>query len=310
MQREFFLQALIATLVLSAVVVAGTAASAAGSLNRIALAVGAEAGPVRVEFAQTAIAEMIAAHQAEAQLARREAREQGSRRDLLRWAAAVDAYAAELAAIGQSLTPDSSVGISIGADDSLYLAIAGRPVIVTTPRAQAQAEFEQRIVERFCSAYHCADFVSEFVLSAAASASRPAAAPSWSFSQSAGPACSSGGGLELQFRTLADLSRKREVCARLVAELELLLAALARQIDAGVPLDWNRLLVQGDPNAERQRVVLNGAGDTLQLPLPYLVQVPDFLHRSLPWVAAASRGQRYHLVLINADELVAPLLYP
>ena len=277
--------------------------------NRIAVAISKEAEPVRGDFALVAISEMAAAHTAEAERARQDARAGNRGKDLMRWAAAVDGYAAELAAIGENLTPETAVDISIGPDSGVYLIIANRPVMVGTPRAREQTEFEQRIIERFCMTYRCDDFVADFE-PVAARARVQGLPPSWSFSQHSGPACSTADGLELQFQTMQDLRRKREVCTQLVAELNQLAAAIETETGAGVRTDWNRLEIRGNSNAEQQLVVLNGNGDTLQLAVPGLAAVPDFLRRSLPWLAARVKGDSYHLVLLNADTLVAPLLYP
>lgn len=278
-------------------------------LNRVALAVSDEAEPVRVDFALTAIREMSAAHTLEAKRARQDARNGRTPRELLRWAAAVDAYAAELSAVGDTLTPGTAVDISIGHDNSIYLNIAGKPVMVGTPNARDQSGFEQRIIEQFCASYQCEDFADD-IAPAIARRQTTGQPPSWSFSQYAGPACSTADGLELQFRTMQELGRKREICSRLVAELNRLLAAIVTEADAGVRIDWNRLEIRGDPDAGLPRVVLNAQGGMLQLDVPALAALPDFLRQSLPWVAARAKGESYHLVLLNADALVAPLMYP
>jgi hypothetical protein len=109
---------------------------------------------------------------------------------------------------------------------------------------------------------------------------------------------------------MEDLGRKREICTQLVAELTLLLAAIDAEAGAGVGIDWSRLEIRGNPDAEQQQIVLNGHGDSLFVAVPGLVEVPDLLRRALPWVAARLKGESYHLVLLNADTLVAPLLYP
>ncbi len=306
--RAYRLLLAVCGLALLAVAAAGVEPSLS-RFNRIAVAISKEAEPVRGDFALVAISEMAAAHTAEAERARQDARAGNRRQDLMRWAAAVDGYAAELTAIGETLTPETAVDISIGPDKGVYLIIAGRPVMVGTPRARDQAEFEQRIIERFCATYRCDNFVDDFE-PVAARARVQGLPPSWSFSQYSGPACSTADGLELQFQTMQDLGRKREICTSLVAELNLLAAAIETETNAGVRLDWNRLEIRGNPNAEQQFVVLNGSGNTLQLAVPGLAAVPDFLRRSLPWLAARVKGESYHLVLLNADTLVAPLLYP
>jgi hypothetical protein len=277
--------------------------------NRIAVAISKEANPVRGDFALIAISEIAAAHTAEAERARQDARAGNRRQELMRWATAVDGYAAELVAVGETLTPETAVDISVGPDNGVYLIIAGRPVMVGTPRAREQTKFEQHIIERFCETYRCDDFVADFA-PAAARTQVQGLPPSWSFSQYSGPACSTADGLELQFQTMQDLGRKREICTQLVSELYQLGAAIETETGAGVSTDWNRLEIRGNQNAEQQLVVLNGNGDTLQLAVPGLTAVPDFLRRSLPWLAARVKGESYHLVLLNADTLVAPLLYP
>lgn len=294
---------------LAASALAGVEPTTLSRLNRIAIAVSKEAEPVRADFALIAINEMAAAHIAEAERARREARAGKRRRELMRWAAAVDDYAAELAAVGETLTPEKSVDIGIGPDNGIYLNIAGRPVMVGTPNAREQAEFEQRIIDRFCAAYRCTDFVTDLE-PAPVHVRVEGGPPSWSFSQNSGPACSTADGLELQFQNMQELRRKREICTRLVAELNQLSAVIERQADAGVRIDWNRLEIRGNPGAGQQLVVLNGNGESLQLAAPTLAAVPDFLRRSLPWLAARMKGERYRLVLINAETLVAPLLHP
>lgn len=300
--------ALSGLLVLSHLAVAGVDQTLS-RFNRIAVAISKEPEPVRAEFALAAISEMTAAYTTEAELARLDARRGNDRRDLLRWAGAVDAYAAELAAIGEALAPETVVGISIGADSSVYLNVGGRPVLVGTPSARKQREFEQRIIDRFCAAYRCEDFVSDpdLMVVRRQLQGQP---PSWSFSQYAGPACSTADGLELQFQTMQDLRTKREICTRLVAELNLLLAGIDAEVDAGARVDWNRLEIRGSPNAEQQQVILNGQGDMLYLAVPGLTEVPDFMRRTLPWLAARMKGESYRLVLLNADGLLAPLLYP
>jgi hypothetical protein len=275
--------------------------------NRIAVAISREAEPVRTDFALIAIAEMTAAHMAEAERARQDAHAAKNPRELARWAGAVENYAAQLAAVGETLTPETVVDVSIGHDNSVYLNIAGRPLVVGTPRASEQTEFEQRIIERFCAAHRCDDIVAD--LEPVVRPKVHGQPPTWSFSQNAGPTCSSADGLELQFRTMQDLGRKRDICSRLMAELNELLTAMNAETGIGVRIDWNRVEIRGSPNDDQQAVVLNGQGDTLQIAVPGLTAVPDFLRQSLPWVAARLKGERYHLVLLNADTLLAPLLY-
>jgi hypothetical protein len=126
--------------------------------------------------------------------------------------------------------------------------------------------------------------------------------PLWRFSDQGGPVCASGNGLELQFRSTSDLGQKREVCTRVVAELNRLITALRDSISDGKPLEWGSLAIYPDSGTDLQRVVFNAGGDYLLLPLPSLSGVPQFFTATLPWVAARVEDKRYNLVILNAEE--------
>ncbi|MDH3526467.1 MAG: hypothetical protein OEN52_07180 [Gammaproteobacteria bacterium] len=280
---------------------------AASRLSQLAMALGDAPEPLRADFAVIAIAQMAEAHRAEAERARLEAAQLSRERDPTRWAGAVDAYAAELLAIASQVTAQSSLAIRIGAANNVYLIIDGTPVIVNGPLAAQQAAFEQQIIERFCGLYLCDELLAGY--QAPLSASRPDKSETqWSFSQHAGPACSTADGLEFQFQDMENLRGYREACARIVAELDTLVRGISRSRSSGIRVDWNSLAIQTLPGSERHEVTLNTAGAVILAPLPGLATTPRLFALLRPWIAARVSGKSYRLVVINANRQLAPLL--
>jgi hypothetical protein len=280
-------------------------------LNRLAMAIGKAPEPVRADFAVTAISEMAAANADEAERARREVPYNKRDRGLPGWARTVDAYAAELRAIASTITPDTAVevGSGIGPENIVYLKVAGKLVMVSSPRVRQQATFEQRVTERFCSRYRCEELIAEYEPPQPVQRAR-ASAPVWSFSQRAGPSCGTDDGLEFQFRNTENLRQKRKACSQIISELNTLATTIARHESRGIRIDWIRLVISPLPGRGQHRVSLNGDGDSIQVPVPALAVTSKLFTRVRPWLAAKVKGTSYRLVVINADRLMAPLINP
>jgi len=276
-------------------------------LNGLAANLAGQPAPLRADLARATIEELAAAYSDEAQRARRDKRDRTQQGELRRWAAAVEQLAVDYTLLAQSILPDTPVELSIGPEGSLYLIVAGRPVVASSPRMREQSAFEQRVIARFCELNRCEGLLDEPVATAA-----PAYLPEvssadvqWAFSQQAGPVCDSGDGLEFQFFTMENLGAKRAACGRVVAELGALAAAVTREVAGGIRVDWNRFVIQHLPDGEEQ-VILNGEGDYLRLALPTLVARQELVDTVRPWLAAKVNGQRYSLVVINAGRMLAP----
>lgn len=284
-------------------------AAPAYRLNALAANLADQPAPLRADLARITLEELATAYSEEAQRARGDARRHRDGDDLWRWAGAVERLATDYSAQAAAIYPDTSVELSTGPEGSLYLIVAGRPVIASSPRMREQADFEQRIIARFCELNRCTGLLADAGHGAAA-AYRPDSGPAraevqWSFSQQAGPACASGDGLEFQFLNMENLGPKREACARAIAELETLADAIAQETASGVRMDWNRFVIQHLPDGEEQ-VLLNGEGDYLRLALPMLVARQELVDVVRPWLAARVQGRRYALVVINAGRVLAP----
>jgi len=255
----------------------------------------------RADFALVALSELIDAYSRETAQARAELLRTGGNRDLSRWVRAVDDLILKLQGLLDALSPETPVQIIERDAETVYLIVDGSPVLLNGPRVSDRAMLEQRVVERFCSRNYCDDLFEDELPRATALATL-ASPPLWRFSDQGGPVCASGNGLELQFRSASDLRQKREICTRVVAELNSLVTALRGSVGDGKPVDWNYLAIHPDPGTDLQRVIFNAAGDYLLLSLPSLSGAEQFFRASLPWVAARVEDKSYNLVILNAEE--------
>lgn len=255
----------------------------------------------RADFALVALSELIEAYGRESARARAELRRTGGNSDLSRWVRAVDGLVQELQGVLDAISSETPVQISGRDAGTVYLIVDGIPVVLSGPRVADRADLEQRVLDRFCSRNYCDDLF-ENEPAHAPSPAKPESHPLWRFSDQGGPVCATGDGLELQFRNASNLRRKREICSRVVAELNSLITALRGSISEGKPVEWEYLAIRPDPGTDLQRVVFNVDGDYLLLPLPALSAEQQFFAASLPWVAARVEDRRYNLVILNAEE--------
>jgi hypothetical protein len=276
-------------------------------LVQIAMVLADSPLPMRRDFAWLAMSEMAKMYTEEASRARLETKHTVRARDTARWAASVDAYADRIKAMANSITDATPVKISIGADGSINLFVGGEPVIVTGAFTGQQAAYEQRVIEQFCVLYLCERLLAGFALSVpdttVMAKKRTGNTAYWSFSQYAGPVCMTDDGLEFQFREMSGISKKREACSQIVAELYDLVHALVRKHKQGIMVDWNALEVNTMAGSDEHRVVLNSS-ENMRMSLPGLAASKDLFRLVRPWLAARAKGQVFHLVVLNAEHLV------
>jgi hypothetical protein len=82
-----------------------------------------------------------------------------------------------------------------------------------------------------------------------------------------------------------------------------LVYVLVRKHKQGVMVDWNALEINPVAGSDEHRVVLN-SGDDVRMYLPGLAASKDLFRLVRPWLAARARGQKFHLVVLNAGHLM------
>ena len=275
--------------------------------NRLAMAGSDADPPLRADFAVLAVSEMVLAHREEADRARREAHDSPTGRNPARWARAVDAYAADLTAVVNSISAETEVNIDIGPENNVALTIDGKPVILNFPHTPQQAVFEQRVMDRFCDLHRCEELIAEYQQTQPSQRFEHAT-PIWRFSQQTGPVCATDDGLEFRFQDSVNLIRKRQACHRIVAELNTLAELIAENIAAGVRVDWKRLAIHPTWEEDQHLVELDSAGGAIRVSLPTLATTPQLLIMVRPWLAAKVDGFGFRPVVIDGDRIMAPLL--
>ena len=277
-------------------------------LDQLALGLKDAPGPVRADLAYAAISELAAAYALESSLARQEMRNQPGQRKLRRWAVAVESLASELDELAQTVTTQSSVHTGFGAGNSLYVIVDDKPVVISGPRTEDQADLEKRIVSRFCSLHPCKQLIPMPRPSDAEPAvSTRAIKTHWSFSEDAGPICSTDDGLVFQFDNASDLRRKREACGRVAAELHLLAAEIIQRNKEGTRVNWKTMKIVALPLGTQHEIQLNNDGDALNLYVPALAAAPDLFMLLRPWLAANVSGVHHRAVISDAEILLPPV---
>ena len=244
---------------------------------------------LRADFAGIALLELSEACVAEADLARSEVERQGGNAKLSGWARAVDQYAGRLMLLLDDLDAGFPVSLSQPRRATVGVSVADRMVILSHPRADQQAGFEQRILQDFCSRHDCGALTAAVDPPQPIPVSAGAVRPDWTFTGD-GPLCRYQG-IELRFSSADNLGRSRDICARLLQEALTLGNEIAWQRRHGVAVEWGVLETRPTPGRPEHLVVLNRAGDSILATLPLVHSSPGLLRDLLPWLRNRFSGE-------------------
>ena len=251
----------------------------------------------RSDFASIALAELAVSYQAEADLARHQSLEGKPDRKLGSWSAAVYGFVDQLVLVQEDIELGFPVELRQLYAQVIGVVTGGRTVILSHPREDQQAAYEQRVLADFCARHDCQRLTS--MVDGEEPEPIPVTAegpnPAWDFRES-GPACSHRG-ISLQFATTANLGNRRAICRQLMQEAETLAAELAWQRRHGVVIDWPRLSMQATPLRPEHIVTLNQAGDSILVAAPLFYRTPDLLRQLTPWLRQRYDGDHQAAVV-------------
>ncbi len=280
-----------------------TTAVAAGreadSIQQLAMSLAREP-EAKAAFAVDALSELADSLRAEISLARQQAGSMDDR-SLRRWVASVESYTAQIQSLANSIDIGTPVSLAVGKDQSLFIAVRGRSIILSAPRRELQSSLEQMVIDRFCSHHPCDESLQS--RATATQAGVAAAQPRWSFSDSGGPLCVSDDGIVLRFDNSTRLGPKRDFCQQLVSELRAIALELKRQRQLGVRVELDALTVYAIPSLAEHQLDINTAGDSVQLILPVSYAMPRLLQEARLWIRARAEDRRANLELDNAEAL-------
>jgi hypothetical protein len=160
-----------------------------------------------------------------------------------------------------------------------------RQFTISAARAGRLPALERAVATRFCARAGCG--------APAAAGAAPAVAR-------AVPAASPDDGLSCIPASGPHGHLHARACARVLAELRALAAALAATARAGTAIDWRVLA----PARGRRLVVVNAAGASVALAGDALARAPELVLRARPWLEARVKGRRSVLALAPPASIV------
>ncbi|RLA48790.1 MAG: hypothetical protein DRR04_01445 [Gammaproteobacteria bacterium] len=245
----------------------------------------ASAPQLQADFAGTALRELAEVYMAEADLARKQAREQESGVKLRGWSSAVDQYAGQLVLLVEDIELGLPVALQHNGVESITVMVGGRAVILSHPREDQQVAFEQRVLLDFCRRVDCKELTAATVSRQPIPVSTSQVKPVWTFTET-GQVCSHEG-IQVLFNRTAHLARSRGTCKQLLQEMMTLADEIAWQRRHGVSVQWRELSIRATPQRPEHVVLLNNAGDSILVTVPLLYGSAHLLDDIVPWI----RGQ-------------------
>jgi hypothetical protein len=255
----------------------------------------------RREFAGEALGTLAEILIAEADLARRGAGEGGEGQEQRHWARAVDDYAASVLDLLDAVDAGASVEISGGGQSPAILSVDGQRIILTHPRVDQQAAFEQSVLQVFCATGACAYLLPMTGPEAPVSYGSSSLALLWVFNNE-GLLCAYDG-VSLQFPPRIMVPAVRELCDEFHRELSSLLVELRRQARQGVVIDWSSLSITRRSDSAEHLLHLNARGDAVLQRLPLLASRQNILALVSPWLAQRVAGNANAELVIEATDL-------
>ena len=276
------------------------AAGGESRFGKVTLALQNDHSDMAEVFAQSALTNLLEVYLAEADLARREQQQLAGEQKLAAWAVAVEQYSYQLNTMLEQIAAHSSVQIRSTSDSLAGVAVAGRYVILSHPRADQQAAFEQRIVSEFCARKNCDSLFSQVAAPNPVPVSAPVFTPDWSFG-AAGPVCSSRA-IQIQFASSGKLANSRSLCRQFFQEISSLATEIRWQGRQGVAVAWQHIAIRQTPHTPEHIVTLTLSGDVTLLPLPLLYSSKGLLVSLVPWLKAQAGGLAHPALLLDAED--------
>ncbi|TXS89294.1 hypothetical protein FV139_20375 [Parahaliea maris] len=254
-------------------------------------------------FANSALEALVEVYYAEADLALREAEDEEDGKDRRSWALSVESYTQLLLAARNSVTAGEVVRLFSGVGGEAAMVVAGEHrVMLSHPRGDQQAAYEQQVLNTFCRSADCEDLLPTPLVTDAPAPPPPVPVQiQWSFNQD-GMNCQYQG-ISLVFTRHNEPRRARSLCEQLYSELASLAEELRWKIWRGVSIEWARLDIQRRIGQTGHSVRLNSAGDVLLLRLPVLAANGPLFKATQGWLrnTVADTEDGFQLTLKAAD---------
>jgi hypothetical protein len=262
----------------------------------------------RLDLAGIIIEGLAAAYETELDQALLDLDRRGvGQRELTRWYQATAPILAELRAWQAALYMAQDVRVHIERHNQLLLLIDGRPLWIAWPRASAQAGLERQLAAEFCSRHACPgveagdergmEHGEDAMVQAA---DKPSLQGTWTLSQLRPPTWESSEGVNCEFADYSAIGAKEKLCRDLVADLQVLAAALREAVRRGERIEWRQLGIRAGPVGAQHRITVNQAGDYVAVYVPALAGREVDWPEAQRWLEARMDGRSVSATVLRA----------
>jgi hypothetical protein len=265
----------------------------------------------RRDFAWIAVSEVAAAYQEVLDRSTEQMPDTLKKeRKLYRWRAGTRRFIEELHFMLSQLGSAREVHIQVPPTGTVIVFADEKPIAISGPEIGAARLMENRIIDSYCGVHDCSFLNQEPTKETPRATPKPKVPPgSWSFDQYGNISFHTEDGIEFLFSSSGDRRRKQRICNSLAAELRILADGLRKTRRAGHSIVWEKLQVEPLAGSSKSRVLLNGAGEYLSLPLPYLEQSTVLREGGLAWIRAQIMGKPIAVSFLRSDRF-ARLITP
>jgi hypothetical protein len=268
-----------------------------------------DANAARVVFARAALAELIDAYYAELGRASAEQSSDAKRRaETSRWVRSTLGFVQHLERVAAAVTDATAVTLIIDLDGVVRMVLGGAQVMVSPPRGADLAGVEQRIVDQVCVQLRC-DAELPSLESRVATRSQDYQL-TWEFGDREPPTLRAQDGLACRFRDRTHLVLRQQACERAIGEMRLLAEALRTLRYEGRHIDWGIMRILPGGPGELHRVMVDRAGNFIELALPLTARTDASLELGKAWLRAQLNGAATNYVLSLSDDAVYLATFP
>ncbi len=255
----------------------------------------------RFDFATIALNELITAYEASYRESSHEQHDKlKAQQKLARWRreskSFIDQLSAQLAAVSYT----SRIEIATQQSGPLILFIDDSPIVISGPEIGKAGQMEQRIIERFCTLHDCTGYRDTALAPLITEVPRVPAG--WQLQYRQGATYVTGDGLSFVFGSLDNRTEKQARCEAVARDLRMLVAGIQNAQRAGYTVDFKRLTIATLHDGTTEHIVINEAGEYLNMDLGFFGNGRKLEQPFLGWVERRVAGRSASLVIRDAEQ--------
>lgn len=273
------------------------------ALNKIAENIQAGTAEDLADFARISLYEMAGLYEEEAMRSLDGVStdiQEGARLD--RWRSVTLAYAQHLYHVAYSITPSTSVELSIENTGDLLFFIEGDPFILSSPVIRNPGVLDERIINSVCQVKSCDPDV--LALHQEENKRTVTVQAGWVMTEDNAPEFVTIDGLHFVFNDLKNREVKQTACLKVIKEMKLIADTLKDAYNNGIFIEWEYLSIKPIYESHDYKIAINRFGDSVYMKLPELHYINGWQNLVTAWLRAQVEDKHYQQYLY-ADELLA-----